>query len=87
KSVGAPGFAGSMGSVPYQDRAEALAEATSLRNTVLVIGSIAAVLIILAALTFARTIVQPIQEAVRVLGHVAETGDPHAAASTSSRTE
>jgi methyl-accepting chemotaxis protein len=33
------------------------------------------VLIILAALAFARTIVQPIQEAVRVLGHVAETGD------------
>ncbi|MBK6308664.1 MAG: HAMP domain-containing protein [Gemmatimonadetes bacterium] len=76
KSAGALGFAGlGWGVVLHQDRYEALAEATSLRNTVLVIGSIAAVLIILAALTFARTIVQPIQEAVRVLGHVAETGD------------
>jgi len=75
-SKGALGFAGlGWGVVLQQDSEEALNEAVALRNSVLVIGTIAAFLIIVAALAFARSIVLPIQEAVNVLGHVAETGD------------
>ena len=75
-SKGALGFAGlGWSALLQQDASEALAEATALRTSVFVIGTIAAFLIIIAALAFARTIVLPIQEAVNVLGHVAETGD------------
>ncbi len=75
-SAGALGFEGlGWGVLLNQDRDEAVAEATALRTTVLVLGTIAAALIILVALVFASSITKPIQEAVRVLGHVAETGD------------
>jgi methyl-accepting chemotaxis protein len=75
-SAGALGFAGmGWGVILNQDYDEAVASATSLRNSALAIAALASLLIVVSALAFARTITAPIQETVRVLGAVAETGD------------
>ena len=75
-SVGALGFAGlGWGLLLQQDEATATASAGSLRNQVLIVGTLDVLLIIALAWWLAGTITRPITKTVAFIGAIAESGD------------